>query len=820
MFFESNEQLELVSEFLKKTNKNIFLTGKAGTGKTTFLKNLKENSPKRMVVVAPTGVAAINAGGVTIHSFFQLNFGPQLTHLKTREGNPNPLPALQDKKTEFKQFGKVKTNILKSLDLLVIDEISMVRADILDAIDEVLRRFKNRYKPFGGIQLLMIGDMQQLAPVVKEEEWDILKNYYETCYFFSSIALKQSEYISIELKHIYRQSDQDFIDLLNRVRDNVLEKADLDKLNSRFIANFNPDDKQGYITLTTHNFQAQRINDGKIESLPFKMYRFVCQVVGEFPEYSFPTDETLILKEGAQVMFIKNDSSTLKRYYNGKIGRVESISEDSIEVLCQGDEGPIDVERETWENKRYNINEQTLDIEEETIGKFVQFPLKLAWAITIHKSQGLTFAKAIIDARQSFAHGQVYVALSRCKNLEGMVLSSHLQLESVKSDPKISHFNDFIEKHQPGKNELDKARGEFELSLFRELFDFNSFARNIRYLLKFWKENSNFITGNIFAVFDEIPQRINTEVIPVAEKFMLQLETLLQKSGFTEHNPLIQERLIKAVEWFSGKMDEIIGVPFGEVNFTADNKLIRNKISELLERVESEIDIKKACFTSVLNGFTVESYLEDKALAHIEKPGSKVKQKIQKADVAHPEMFYKLLKWRENKAAETGAPEARILPGKTMMEIADQLPVTASALKAVKKMGGTRMSQFGGELLALIHEYRLKAGMEVPKNSYDEVLSAGLNTRELSLKMFREGKTVEEIARLRKFTVTTIENHLIYFVGQGELEPLQLIDNEKFELIKGIIEKMKPGETLMDVKNKLGGKYSYNILKLVKSEMY
>ena len=359
-----------------------------------------------MVVVAPTGVAAINAGGVTIHSFFQMSFGPQIPVAPDQQ-RQIAVPADGNVAAGIKRFSREKINIMRSLDLLVIDEISMVRADILDGIDEVLRRYKNRFKPFGGVQLLMIGDLQQLAPVVKEDDWAILKPHYDTCFFFSSHALKRSKFMGIELNHIFRQSDQRFIDLLNNVRENRMDTATLQELNRRHIPGFNPEEKEGYITLTTHNYQSQQINDSKLGQLVNKSYRFKAEVQGDFPEYSYPTDPELELKVGAQVMFVKNDISAEKRFYNGKIGKIANIDEETIEVQCPGDYLPIDVEKAEWQNAKYTLNETSQEIDEEVVGTFTQFPLKLAWAITIHKSQGLTFEKAIIDARASFAHGQV-----------------------------------------------------------------------------------------------------------------------------------------------------------------------------------------------------------------------------------------------------------------------------------------------------------------------------------------------------------------------------------------------------------------------------
>jgi ATP-dependent exoDNAse (exonuclease V) alpha subunit len=411
----NNPQLQLAFDFVQYTNKNIFLTGKAGTGKTTFLHQLKKVSPKRMVVVAPTGVAAINAGGVTIHSFFQLPYGPHIPdheNIPTSELNPEKPQAYQ------KKFNREKIRLIQSLDLLVIDEISMVRADMLDAIDLVLKKYKDRTKPFGGVQLLMIGDLHQLSPVVKEDEWSLLKKYYDTVYLFSSKALQQIPSVNIELKHIYRQSDEYFINILNKIRNNQIDQQTLTELNQRYIPNFSPDEKEGYIVLTTHNASAQEINQNKLKKIKSPSEIFGADTEGEFPSFSYPTEQELELKEGAQVMFVKNDSSSLKCYYNGKIGKVIRMDEDEVYVKCPDDEDEILVKREEWQNVKYFLDEETKEVKENVIGTFTQYPLKLAWAITIHKSQGLTFEKAIIDANASFAHGQVYVALSRCKNFD------------------------------------------------------------------------------------------------------------------------------------------------------------------------------------------------------------------------------------------------------------------------------------------------------------------------------------------------------------------------------------------------------------------
>ena len=422
---DRNINIDNAWEFVENTGKSIFLTGKAGTGKTTFLRNVVEKSKKRIIVVAPTGVAAINARGVTIHSFFQLPFSPFV-------------PGSQSK-TKF-DFSREKRKIISSLDLLIIDEISMVRADLLDAIDTVLRRFRDRYQPFGGVQLLMIGDLGQLTPVVTAEDEHIINKYYDTPYFFGSKALANIDYITIQLDKIFRQQDHSFVDILNRVREGVPTDDDLNILNSKCNPSFVPEAKSGYIRLTTHNNKADKYNETRLAAIKEKSYTYKAEISGTFPDYSYPTSLDLTLKLGAQVMFIKNDVSGDHLYYNGKIGEVTYLDNEKIGITCIDEDNEIFVEPSEWENNKYIINTETNEIETEVLGVFRQFPLKLAWAITIHKSQGLTFDKAIIDAGGSFAPGQVYVALSRCRSLEGMVLATPINAYSVINDPAVASY--------------------------------------------------------------------------------------------------------------------------------------------------------------------------------------------------------------------------------------------------------------------------------------------------------------------------------------------------------------------------------------------
>lgn len=817
MQYLSNPQLELAFDFLQYSNQNIFLTGKAGTGKTTFLRNLKQVSPKRMVVVAPTGVAAINAGGVTIHSFFQLSFGPQIP-VHPEQQRQAEVPSDSAVATGIKRFSREKINIIRSLDLLVIDEISMVRADILDGIDEVLRRYKNRSQPFGGIQLLMIGDLQQLAPVVKEEDRIILKDYYDTCFFFSSHALKRSAFISIELNHIFRQSDQRFIDLLNKVRENRMDAATLQELNKRYIPGFNPEEKEGYITLTTHNSQAQQINDAKLAQLKTRSYRYKAEIQGDFPEYAYPADPELELKTGSQVMFVKNDISANKRFYNGKIGKIIRIDDDEIKVQCPGESESIAVEKTDWQNAKYTLNETTQEIEEEVIGTFRQFPLKLAWAITIHKSQGLTFEKTIIDARASFAHGQVYVALSRCKTLEGLVLTSPIADFSIKNDTTVIQFSNEVERNQPGPAELEQSRKDYVKHLLEELFDFKPMLWQIQYLLRLWEEHQGQLLGTLKATLQGMIIPLRTDMIEVAEKFNSQLLHLIATAPNAEESEPLQDRVKKASEYFSGKLDEIVGQTFSAATFDTDNKEIRKRFNNAADKLRKEIEMKKVCLAHCKQGFFIKTYLEIKSKAAIEVPETGHKPSSAKSSASsftlHPDCYNQLKQWRNEKAFSLNTEISKIIPQKTLHEIVQTLPATRESLKSVKGMGGTRLKHFGKEILELVIAYRRQKGLDLPVGAENEAEKAGLSSPEISLELFKSGKSVSEVAHERGMAMSTIEGHLAQFMGTGDIQLEQVVDPKNAKVIMDYIETHKT-RGLNEIRTGLGNDFTYSEIRFV-----
>ncbi len=475
-----NELFQLASDVVNYTSRNLFLTGKAGTGKTTFLKYIKEHTLKNAVVIAPTGVAAINAGGVTMHSFFQLPFIPFVPQQNYFSGNVNSV----DKHALIKglRFSGQKIDILKELELLIIDEVSMLRADMLDAMDEILRHFRNkRNLPFGGVQVLFIGDLFQLPPVVSDDEVQILKSNYESPFFFSSKVLQENPLLFIELKKIYRQNEEKFIRLLNNIRNNDMNEYDYEMLLERYNSSA-IDLIDETITLTTHNRTADNINQRELQKLEGDVYSFDAEIKNVFNEKSYPTEAVLYLKEGAQVMFIKNDSDAEKRYFNGKLATIKSIRDNDITVVLSGSGNELVLEKEKWKNIQYSLNSETGKIEEVELGSFTQYPVRLAWAITIHKSQGLTFDNAIIDAGQSFAAGQVYVALSRCRTLDGVVLLSKIYPQSVKNDERIIEFSQRENSLREIKNILDDEKPKYAAQRLIKLFDWDKIVVSLKML--------------------------------------------------------------------------------------------------------------------------------------------------------------------------------------------------------------------------------------------------------------------------------------------------------------------------------------------------
>ena len=716
---ENNPELQLAWQFIENTGTHLFLTGKAGTGKTTFLRRLKEQSPKRMVILAPTGIAAINAGGVTIHSFFQLSFAPFV-----------PETTFNSSQTHYR-FSKEKRNIIRSMDLLVIDEISMVRADLLDAIDSALRRYRDREKPFGGVQLLMIGDLQQLAPVVKENEWEMLKNYYETPYFFASRALRETVYMTIELKTVYRQSDTFFLSLLNKIRENQADDEVLNELNRRYQPGFRPRKEEGYIRLTTHNYQAQKVNDNELASLPGQTYSFRAEIDGTFPEYLYPADEVLTIKAGAQIMFLKNDPSSEKRYYNGMIGEVAAVNDAGMIVRGKDNGNEFQLLPEEWGNYKYVLNEETKEITEEIEGTFRQYPIRLAWAITIHKSQGLTFERAIIDARNSFAHGQTYVALSRCKTLEGMVLESPLRREAIISDSTVDNFTKEVERNKPGNRQLHDMQKAYFFDLLSDLFNFYSLDQAYKRLLRLIDEDLYKLYPKQLAEYKELAPHIKEKIVEVSQRFRNQYTRLINGSDDYAADQGLQERVRSGAGYFRKELEPVRAL-FEKTNMPLDNKELRKQLNERLQALDDALWIKESLLEAMMGQpFTVTGYLKLKAKVTLsleddsssgsspkapkekrerkgrkERTRSSSKAKVEvPTDILYPELYRSLSEWRAAKAREVSLPAYIIMQQKALMGIVNLLPDTPEALEAIPYFGAKGVQKYGLEILGIIRKF-------------------------------------------------------------------------------------------------------------------
>jgi hypothetical protein len=814
----TNYELQLANDFVQNTGCNIFLTGKAGTGKTTFLHSLQKNMAKRMIITAPTGVAAINAGGVTLHSFFQLPFGPFVPGSDAYERN---------KHRQFR-FSKEKRQIIQSLDLLVIDEISMVRSDLLDAVDAVLRRHRRNNQPFGGVQLLMIGDLHQLSPVAKHDDWQLIKQYYESVYFFSSHALSQTELQTIELKVIYRQSDEVFIKLLNRVRDNRLDESTLADLNQRYLSNFTPGKDQGYITLTTHNRNADAINYAKLQNLTKKEHHFKAQISGDFPEHIYPTPAFLRLKEGAQVMFVRNDPSAEKLYYNGKIGRIIKISNETISVICPGDSEKIVVEPIIWENIKYTLNDENKEIQEDIIGKFTQYPLKLAWAITIHKSQGLTFDKAIIDAKAAFAHGQVYVALSRCKTLEGMVLSSPISPQGIETNQAVTHFIETASQNLPSKTLLQTAKISYQQRLLLDCFDFQLLRNRLNYLTRLLLGNARVVQVSGVTDIRQLGEMALKDIFVISENFKRQLNTIFKSGNLPESDAVILERISKASVWFQDKSTVLLGEPIQKLQVETDNTELRKRINNALNNLKKEIAVKLAGVQSCEKNFSPSAFLHAVSNAEIDFiPEKRKKSRLPdygQSDVEHPELFQTLMDWRSTKANEKGLAIFQVLLQRVLIQIVVCLPENITALRRISGVGKKTIKNYGEEIVELVLAYRKKHKIDkvvlpeqkkFPKeNTPAEKETLPSDTKQTSFDMFNKGLSIAKIAEERGLAPSTIETHLSFFVEKGTLDINKLLSPEKQQAIKKELA-IDHNNSLSEVKNTLGDDYTYGEIRMI-----
>ena len=727
---DSNFLFDTAARFVHQTNRHLFLTGKAGTGKTTFLKYIRENGFKNMAIVAPTGVAAINAAGVTMHSFFQLPFGPFIPDTRN---NWNDNLHVADRHSLFKgiRFSAEKRELLRELELLIIDEVSMLRADMLDAVDVILRHFRLKPNtPFGGIQVLYIGDLYQLPPVINQEEWHILKNYYKSPFFFDAHVIREAPPLFFELKKIYRQSEQDFIDILNNIRNNRVTQEDLAILHKHYRPGFRPSKDDHYITLTTHNVKADAINRKALNDLPGNSITYEGKIQGDFSDRSLPADRILHLKPGAQVMFIRNDKGGNRRFFNGKIATVSRLGSDNVYVTFPGESAELEVEKETWQNIRYTFNAKKNTIEEDELGTFTQYPLRLAWAITIHKSQGLTFDKAIIDAGESFAAGQVYVALSRLSRLEGLILYSRIYPESISTDERIVAFT-MQEKQQ---DELTQILHEDERLFIQQLllnaFEWNKLKAHFRNHLESYEDRT--IPDKIAATqwAKNLYQVIEAEQ-EVALKFVKQLQQLISYTS-AEGYLRLYERMKAASDYFCNRLSTI-----------------KAMIQDHIREYQPKKRIKK--------------YIEDcRGLNN---------QLLRKQEELH---------------------------------------------RAVKIAQGLYEGTSTTSLRDLLQSKEDPNGDTIEPVAVPRPETIKGTTRTISLELFKEGKSIRDIAESRGLAMSTIESHLATFISTGEIDILELVPETKIQPIINAINAAGENEGAGIVKTNLGDNFSYGEIKAVR----
>jgi hypothetical protein len=578
---KENDVSSFVSKFINGTNQSVFLTGKAGTGKTTLLKQIVDTTHKKTVIAAPTGIAAINAGGVTLHSLFHLPFGAFIpdNHISSEGELSFPLTTPNLLIRNLKMNSQ-KKGLLREMELLIIDEVSMLRADLLDAIDTILRSVRRNHYPFGGLQILFIGDLWQLPPVVKNQEWNILKDYYTNIFFFNARPFKQVELIYLELDKIYRQTDPEFINLLNNFRLNKISYDDIEMLNKQHKKQFNLLDNEGYIYLTTHNHKADKINKQALEKLAGKTYSYKAEVEGEFSEHSFPVDERLELKEGAQVMFIKNDYSGNQAYFNGKIGKIDSVSEYNIEVSFSDGTPSALVEQYKWENKKFALSTETKEIEERIVGTFSHYPIKLAWAITIHKSQGLTFEKAIIDISHAFAAGQIYVALSRLTSLKGLVLAEPAHWNGLDIDKDLAIFAQSKTTVIDANKKYKSASKQYLNNRVSEAFNFNKLKYELQEHIATYNKIATKSSKQKHLDWAQNLLKNTQELLEVSRKFQNQIKSLINQNK-NDYLILLKERLAAAKEYFIPLLKEKQEIIESQINVVSKGKGVKKYLAEL-----------------------------------------------------------------------------------------------------------------------------------------------------------------------------------------------------------------------------------------------
>ncbi len=808
---ERHEIFNLAYRFVTETSENIFLTGKAGTGKTTFLKYLKENCSKNIIVAAPTGVAAINAGGVTLHSLFQLPFHP---FVPTKNNRDELLAKIR--------FNRQRQQLLRKVELLVIDEISMVRCDTVDAIDTILKSVRRKHDvPFGGVQLLCIGDLHQLPPVAQRHEWEILQEYYSSPFFFDSNVIKEQMPLLIELNKIYRQKENSFVELLNKVRNNKMNAGDFEDLHLRFNPSFRPTIEEKYITLTSHNNQADQINARELQKLLSPSYKYEAIIEDEFPENNYPAEGTLILRSGAQVMFLKNDT-VLKRYFNGKIGVVKSLTHDEIIVECDGIE--ISVAMETWENSRYVLDRTNGKLQQETLGTFTQFPLRLAWAITIHKSQGLTFEKVMIDAGAAFSSGQVYVALSRCTSLDGIVLLSKIPSAAIYSNDSVIKGQQALTHKGSLAERFDGARQIFTQQLLEEIFSFSEITPIIDVLHYQINQHKDKLNNEGIKWIEDFKNNFSVDK-KIGLKFVSQVASLMKEEPVIEKNETLQKRINAAANHFEPKFSAYRQSIQNHPLIT-EHRETANIINEYLNQLVLAVYVSNYFLQYCKQPFSVTSFLQYKLkLAqprfNLSAYASGKRQSF--ADIPNTELYDVLKRWRDEVCDKTGMPIYMVANRVTLTEVATYLPLNKKDLLQISGFGKAKVDKYGEDILSAVEEYCTRNNIATNmvakeadpkrkrKEKSDEVKT---DTKTRSYNLFKEGKSIAEIAKERNFAISTIEGHLAWFVGNGDIDINKIVSIEKQLLIKAAA-KSHGALNHKILKDNLPGTISYSEIKLV-----
>ena len=749
-----SEAAQFTLKFINQTNRSLFLTGKAGTGKTTLLKEIIKTTHKNTVVVAPTGIAALNAGGVTIHSMFQLPFGGFIPDNSAPHFSGNV--KFETKSTlvrHFKMSG-LKKSVIRNMELMIIDEVSMLRADLLDAIDFMMQSVRKKKAPFGGVQVLFIGDLLQLPPVIRDEEWSTLRKYYNGKFFFHSHVIQQNPPLYIELSKIFRQSDDAFISILNNLRNNQISTDDIAVLNQYVKPNFDLNKNKGYIILTTHNAKADATNAKALDDLKGKLMTFNPEIVDDFPDKIYPIEHNLQLKVGAQIMFVKNDPSFEKKYFNGKMGFIKSLSSNEILVHFPDENLTIEVEKYEWQNIRYKVNEMTKEIDEEVLGTFVHYPIKLAWAITVHKSQGLTFDKAALDVSQVFLPGQAYVALSRLRSLKGLILLSPLRMNGISNDQDVMDYSLNKASEEALAESLQQDTKKYLHNFLKATFDWSDLAQEWRNHQFSYNEKSEVSEKSKHAVWAKKQAESIGEVLDPSRKFLSQLDKLFAANNFDIN--LISDRIHAAYNYFFVTMDCAVYDILWKIEEVKRAKKAKAYFDELVLLEEMQI---KAVF----------QLMKAKLLINTVADGAQ----ISKENLTSNE----IKSYRNNKISEiqTKFKELNI----TILE--DDVDVNRYAKKKSSKTA-------------------------TPKKATTQ------ETHELWL----QSNSINEIAAIRKLTSQTIYGHFAKLIEAGQVQLQDVMPEDKIEALTLIFKKFK-GESLNELMEAHGDKFTWNDMRLFKA---